>query len=440
MGGAVKALPATHLRVGAVNGGLPAMDKVRSPRQGHPVARARGLIFVRARQLSPRPHPAVHAGGSVNRDRVGRHAQKDQRLSAATKSPAPAFRARTREEREQHERHALSPIATLSTASRGRRRPEPADPYRTCFEVDRDRILNSKALRRLRNKTQVFLNPPGDHEMTRLTHTLLVAQVARQLAAALSLNEPLTEAIAMGHDVGHSPFGHTGEDALAKWFPDGEWHHAAQGLRIFEKLEDLNLSWEVLDGIRGHSWKIIPKPVTPESHCVRFADRIAYLAHDAQDAMRLGVLRERDFPAAVIDHFGPPSAWMAMMTEAVIANSLRTGKVSMDRLGLRRMNELRDFMFERVYHSRRTRRERKMAIRVIRNLVQHYLDHPAEIPASYRDPDADALTQAIDLVTGMTDRHALETEAELRAAREARRVARRAGQLERDAAEQRQAA
>ncbi|HEX2844539.1 MAG TPA: HD domain-containing protein, partial [Candidatus Limnocylindria bacterium] len=225
----------------------------------------------------------------------------------------------------------LSPAATRSKSSRGRERPEEPDEFRTSFERDRDRIIHSKAFRRLKHKTQVFLNPEGDHFVTRLTHTMQVTQVARALAAALSLNEPLAEAIALGHDVGHSPFGHTGEDALSPYFTPDEWHHAAQSVRIFEVLEDANLSWEVRDGSRAHSWKIAPPPATPEAFCVRFADRIAYLAHDALDAMRAGVLSPSSFPRGVVARFGDPGrAWIGEMIEAVVQHSLRAGEVRMD--------------------------------------------------------------------------------------------------------------
>ncbi len=214
--------------------------------------------------------------------------------------PDGAFILRTRETRETEELDRLAPAAFRSVDSRGRARPEPPDDLRTAFERDRDRILHSKAFRRLKHKTQVFIDPEGDHYVTRLTHTLQVMQIARSLAAALSLNETLAEAIALGHDVGHSPFGHTGEDALSPYFPtSGGWHHAAQSVRIFEVLEDLNLTWEVRDGIRAHSWRIQPPPATQEAMCVRYADRIAYLTHDALDAIRAGLLRESDFPDAI---------------------------------------------------------------------------------------------------------------------------------------------
>src|SRR4051812_37186033 len=238
---------------------------------------------------------------------------------ATPKAPATSFVRRDRGARETEEARDLAPAATRSVDSRGRARPEPPDEFRTAFERDRDRILHSKAFRRLKHKTQVFINPEGDHYVTRLSHTLQVTQISRALAAALSLNEPLAEAIALGHDVGHSAFGHTGEEALSPYFPGREWHHAAQSLRIFETLEDLNLTWEVRDGIRAHSWKIEPRPGTPEAMTVRYGDRIAYLTHDALDALRAGVLEADDFPAPALERFGPPGRdWIEKMINAVI--------------------------------------------------------------------------------------------------------------------------
>jgi dGTPase len=264
-----------------------------------------------------------------------------------------AFLRRTRAVREATE-DDLAPAATRSTDSRGRARPEEPDPYRTAFERDRDRILHSKAFRRLKHKTQVFLNPEGDHFVTRLTHTLQVTQIARALASALGLNEPLAEAIALGHDVGHTPFGHTGEEALSIYFAGG-WHHAAQGVRIFEVLEDRNLTWEVRDGIRAHTWRIEPPPETAEAHCVRYADRIAYLSHDALDAIRAGVLVRDDLPPAVVACFGEPGReWIGAMIDAVLDHALAAGTVSMDEHTLAVMDELRDFMFARVYTAGRT--------------------------------------------------------------------------------------
>ena len=319
------------------------------------------------------------------------------------------LRRRDRRAREAEE-EALSPSATRSSASRGRVILEEPDEFRTAFERDRDRIIHSKAFRRLKHKTQVFLNPEGDHFVTRLTHTMQVTQVARALAAALSLNEPLAEAIALGHDVGHSPFGHTGEDAISPYFPPDGWHHAAQSIRIFEVLENSNLTWEVRDGIRAHSWKIEPPPATPEAFCVRFADRIAYLAHDALDALRAGVLRADDFPAPVLDRFGEPGReWVSAMIGAVVDESLRTGAVRMDEDTLAVMNQLRDFMFDRVYFADEQQRQQQRAMTIIRNLMDWHLEHPDEIPASYRQDEASPETQAADYIAGMTDRFALAT-------------------------------
>jgi dGTPase len=320
------------------------------------------------------------------------------------------FVRRDRLAREAEEVDRLAPAAVRSAESRGRARPEDPDPFRTAFERDRDRILHAKAFRRLKHKTQVFINPEGDHYVTRLSHTLQVNQIARALAAALSLNEALAEAIALGHDVGHSPFGHTGEEALSPYFPNRGWHHAAQSLRIWEVLEDQNLTWEVLDGIRAHSWRIEPPPTTQEALCVRYADRIAYLTHDALDAQRAGILSETDFPPNTLHRFGEPGRlWVGEMIDAVTEESLRTGIVRMDEETLAVMNELRDFMFERVYFAPEHRRHQIEAIDVIRRLVDHHLLHPDETPRTYRDNDADLVTQVADYVAGMTDRFAVAT-------------------------------
>ena len=319
------------------------------------------------------------------------------------------FIRRTREIREEEERLRLAPAAMLVTNSRGRRRDEPPDEYRTAYERDRDRVMHSKAFRRLKHKTQVFINPEGDHFVTRLTHTIQVTQIARALAAALSLNESLAEAIALAHDVGHSPFGHTGEDALTPYFPGQGWHHAAQSVRVFEVLEDLNLTWEVRDGIRAHTWKIEPPPATAEGFCVRYADRIAYLTHDALDAVRSGVLTLDSFPADVQRRFGEPGRrWIGEMINAVIDASMTAGEVTMDAESLAVMHDLREFMFERVYLSDQQVPHHQGAIIVIRRLVDHLLQHPDELPASFRETDADPITQVVDYVAGMTDRYAIK--------------------------------
>jgi len=323
---------------------------------------------------------------------------------------APAF-ARNDAAARLAQEDRLAPAATRSAKSRGRARPEEPDAWRTLFQVDRDRILHSKAFRRLKHKTQVFLGGAGaatsDHVVTRLTHALQVTQVARALAAGLALNEPLAEAIALGHDVGHSPFGHTGEEVLDAFSPQG-WHHAAQSVRIYETLEDRNLTWEVRDGIRAHSWRIEPGPATPEGQCVRFADRIAYLSHDTLDAVRARVLRPGDLPAGVRLAFGEPGGrWVGIMVEAVLEQSTRTGLLAMPAEVAAVMDELREFLFARVYRAPETAGDQAAAARVVRQLVEYHLEHPGAIPQTYRDTTADLLTQTLDFVAGMTDRYAV---------------------------------
>lgn len=314
-----------------------------------------------------------------------------------------------RPEREQLEDELLAQEATRSTRSRGRVVEEPPDPYRTAFERDRDRVIYSKAFRRLKHKTQVFLNPEGDHYVTRLTHTMQVAQIGRALAVGLRLNEALTEAICLAHDVGHSPFGHTGEEALNPYV-DGEWLHSVQGVRVLSVLEPLNLSWEVLDGVRAHSWKIDPPPATPEAMLCRFADRIAYLTHDVADAIRAGVLTFAEVPREAVRVLGDSSrAWIDTMITSVIEHSAHNGEVVMADEVLEAMNLLRTFMFGRVYLSPTMIQEKDRAIGVIRDLVDWFATHPEELPASYVVDEATDLTRAIDYVAGMTDRFALST-------------------------------
>ncbi len=314
----------------------------------------------------------------------------------------------TREAREAREA-MLSPLATRSTESRGRARRETPDPYRTEFERDRDRVLHSKAFRRLKHKTQVFINPEGDHFVTRMSHTLQVTQVARALAVALGLNEVLTEAICLAHDCGHTPFGHTGEAALAEYLDGGAWLHSDQGVRLFEVLEPCNLTWEVLDGVRAHTWRVKPPPHTAEGWACRFADRIAYLNHDLQDAIRAGVITAADVPGEITGILGPFSGgvWINTMIEAVIEESCRRGKVTMNADVLLAMKHFREFMFERVYLRPEAVAQARRATGVIHQLVEHLLAHPDQIPDSYRIADAEPLTQVLDYVAGMTDRYAL---------------------------------
>jgi len=316
---------------------------------------------------------------------------------------------RTREERERLEEDLLAPEATRAALSVGRAEQEDQDEFRTVFERDRDRIIHSKAFRRLKHKTQVFLHPDGDHFVTRMTHTIHVNQVGRAMARALGLNEDLTEAICLAHDVGHSPFGHTGEDALSP-FVEGEWLHSEHGVRTMSLLEPQNLTHEVLDGIRSHSWRVDPPPETPEAWLCRFADRIAYLTHDVSDALRAGVLEYHDLPVRTLTIFGATSReWIGAMVNAVVETSYRSGRVEMDERHLEVMGELRDFMFERVYLRPEEEFEKEKAILVIQDLVGYYREHPHEVPDSYTVPDAEPLTRAIDYVAGMTDRFALNT-------------------------------
>jgi len=318
-----------------------------------------------------------------------------------------ALHHRTREVREQLEYEQLAPAATKARDAHARDVEEPDDPYRTAFERDRDRILHSKAFRRLKHKTQVFLNPEGDHFVTRLTHTLQVAQVGRSIATSLGLNEPLTEAICLGHDIGHAPFGHTGEDALTP-FVEGEWQHAIHGVRVVEKLEPLNLTVEVRDGISQSSWKNDPPPFTPEGTICRYADRIAYLAHDVQDAVRAGVLDADTVPVHFREMFGPPGgAWIDSMVTIVVSSSVEAGEVTMEAQALATMHELRTWMFDNVYLRPEARAQAERGVRVIQDLVQWFADRPDAVPAAYRLADSTGLQAAVDYVAGMSDKFAM---------------------------------
>ena len=308
-------------------------------------------------------------------------------------------------ERERRERSGLAPAATRSANSKGREQPEPPDPLRTAFERDRDRIVHSNAIRRLARKTQVFIDPEDDHFVTRLTHTLQVAQIGRSMAITLGLNEALTEAICLGHDIGHAPFGHTGEDALAK-IVDGGWIHSDHSVRVLSVLEPLNLTWETLDGIRAHPWRVGSPPATPEGWLCRYADRIAYLSHDLIDAMRAQIIRYRDLPfqaqALLGDRHG---RWVTAMVHAVVDGSVGTGTITMDPDIAGAMAELRAFMFERVYLRAEGKPHRVRAMTVVQDLVRHYEANPSEIPDARHD-NPSPLPSAVDYVAGMTDRFA----------------------------------
>lgn len=314
---------------------------------------------------------------------------------------------RDRAERERLEAELLAPSATRAAESKGRAEAEEPDEFRTDFQRDRDRVVHTKAFRRLKHKTQVFLHPDGDHFVTRMTHTIQVTQVGRAMASGLGLNEDLTEAICLAHDVGHSAFGHTGEDALSPLI-DGEWLHSAHGVRTLSLLEPQNLTAEVLDGVRAHSWKVDPPPSTPEGWLCRYADRIAYLTHDVADALRGDVLEYHDLPVRTLTTFGATSRdWIGTMVNSVIETSYRTGHVQMDPHHLEVMEELRDFMFERVYLRPEAEGQKNRAIQVIQDLVAYFVANPSEVPDSATVLDADPLTRAIDYVAGMTDRFAM---------------------------------
>jgi len=319
------------------------------------------------------------------------------------------FIRRTRIQREALEDQLLAGAAARSTQTRGREIPEEPDEYRTAFERDRDRIVHTKAFRRLKHKTQVFINPEGDHFVTRLTHTLQVTQIGRSMATALGLNESLTEAICLGHDVGHSPFGHTGEEALTPYVGH-DWLHSAHSVRVLSMLEPQNLTYEVIDGIRAHSWRVDPAPATAEGFLCRFADRIAYLTHDVADAIRAGILGLSSLPPAALSRFGSTSReWINQMIRAVIDHTISSGKVGMDDETMAVMHELRLFMFDRVYLRPEAEEQKQRAILVITNLIDYFMAHPGEVPEGTTVEGADPKTAAIDFVAGMTDRYAIQT-------------------------------
>lgn len=290
-----------------------------------------------------------------------------------------------REELEQEELTRLSPRACLSVRSRGRDKPLPPCPLRTDFQRDRDRIIHCKAFRRLKLKTQVFLAPEGDHYRTRLTHTLEVAQVARTLARCLHLNEDLAEAIALGHDLGHTPFGHIGERTLDQLMPGG-FRHNEQSLRVVETLEregeGLNLTWEVRDGILCHSGHQLP--ATLEGECVRRADRIAYLNHDLDDALCAQVLRPFELPADCLKVLGETHGErIDTMIRDVVSCSQEGGHLHMSDRVQSAMDGLREFMFERVYRDAWRAAEEARCDHVMRGLFSYYSAHPGEMPNEF---------------------------------------------------------
>jgi dGTPase len=317
-----------------------------------------------------------------------------------------------RERQEALEREILSERATLSAASKGREREEPPHQIRTAFQRDRDRIVHSKAFRRLKHKTQVFIAPEGDHYRVRLTHTLEVAQIARTVARALRLNEDLAEAIAMGHDLGHTPFGHLGEQALSP-FLGRPFRHSEQSLRVVDHLErdgeGLNLTWEVRDGILNHPWSM-PMPSTPEAQVVRLADRIGYVNHDIDDAIRAGLLTEGDLPGDAVAVLGRTHGDRIEAQVADIIVSTGDGpEVRLSDQGHAALDALRDFLFARVYLRQEAASEQQKAVSLLRALFAYYLDHPDQIPDEYRAAPGDLPTRVADYIAGMTDRYALRT-------------------------------
>lgn len=322
---------------------------------------------------------------------------------------------------EERELRELSPFATKSVNSRGRVTEEIQCEYRTVFQRDRDRIIHSKAFRRLMHKTQVFLSPEGDHYRTRLTHTIEVNQVATSIARILNLNMDLTNAIALGHDLGHTPFGHNGEMVLNSIHPGG-FHHNVQSLRVVDVLEDhnnkrgMNLSHEVRNGILNHTGKTIPD--TPEGQIVKLSDRIAYINHDIDDAIRSGVISTEDLPKTSLELFGRSHGDRIMnMIENVVKNSDGKPYVSMDEEHTSELNLLRSFMFKNVYKSSSVKKEEDLAKIevVITSLYNYFLSNPEKLPEDLQLIAKEENTNVAvkDYVAGMTDRFAFKMYSEI---------------------------
>ncbi len=326
-----------------------------------------------------------------------------------------------RQRAEEREALTLVPQATLSAQTRGRQKDEAACPIRTSFQRDRDRILHSKSFRRLKHKTQVFLSPEGDHYRTRLTHTLEVAQIARTISRALRLNEDLTEGIALGHDLGHTPFGHVGEAILDELAPGG-FRHYCQSLRVVDKLErdgqGLNLCWEVRDGILKHSkgtGAVFTRqdqghPATLEGQVVRVSDVIAYVNHDLDDALRSGLIRSVDIPRELTKALGAShSLRINTLVAGVISSSLDANLqiISMSPPILQAMMELRHFLYRTVYARSIPKGELLKAKKLLSDIYHHVVAHPEGIPSISRCPEDAVELAAVDFVAGMTDRFAL---------------------------------
>lgn len=319
-----------------------------------------------------------------------------------------------REELERLEHRRLNPLAAFSDRSTGRPRPEPEreEDVRTCYQRDTDRIVHSKAFRRLMHKTQVFLNPEGDHYRTRMTHTLEVTRIAKTITRALGLNEDLAEAIAMGHDLGHTPFGHAGEAALTECW-GRPFRHNEQSLRVVDILEKdgqgLNLCNEVREGIVGHTGPVIPK--TLEGQIVRRADQIAYVNHDIDDAIRAGILTAEDIPRDIAAILGENQRdRINTLVCDMIFTSREAGSICMTPEIQKALADLRSFMFARVYHNPVAKGEESKARDMLQMLFRFYVDHPEQLPADFQPQlSFDGLGRTVcDYIAGMTDNYAIE--------------------------------
>ena len=317
-----------------------------------------------------------------------------------------------REQMEERELEYLSPYATLSKNSKGRKIKEEECDIRPVFQRDRDRIVHCKAFRRLKQKTQVFLLPKGDHYRTRLTHTLEVSQNARTIAKALRLNEELVEAIALGHDLGHTPFGHAGERALDEIHPGGFTHYQ-QSIRVVQILEKngegLNLTWEVRDGILNH--RISGNPSTMEGQVVRLADKLAYIHHDMDDAQRAGIITEDDIPVTLRMLLGYTTRErLNTFVHDIIENSLEKDHIEMSSEIYEAMMDLRKIMFQNVYDHPEAKKEEKKAIKMLKKLYTYYIENPDEMSAEYRQlmKKGESKTQVVcDYLAGMTDQYSM---------------------------------
>lgn len=323
-----------------------------------------------------------------------------------------------REHVEQWEKIYLSPYATLSMNSKGRDWEEEQCDIRPVFQRDRDRIIHSKSFRRLKDKTQVFLSPEGDHYRTRLTHTLEVSQNARTIAKALQLNEELVEAIALGHDLGHTPFGHAGERALDEICPYG-FRHNEQSVRTVDILEKngegLNLTWEVRDGIENHQTKNMPS--TLEGKVVRFSDKIAYTYHDMDDAIRAGILKQSDVPREIGEIVGyTPRERLNNFIHDIVTQSKGTNDVRMSDEVECAMKNLRSFMFDKVYSNPVAKGEEEKAVSLVKTLYEHYMNHTDELPKFFVELGLRGEPRELvvcDYISSMTDRFAISLYNEL---------------------------